>query len=650
MRVTLPLQRIILLWLLSFPVLLSGQEKLQYSGPLQLGKFKGEAAYDYKLEGNDTILDGPFRMQRSSLQALLENEDASFSFSGNFENNYPDGFWSFLFGEFQSDSESQIVDYQYRVKISGIQNQAKGNIRQGRPDGLWEYLIQRIEDSEVAETLFKSAITFEGGVPQKSFRIENETSTLVGRFLRNGLAHDIWSLYSDSDSRTSENWYFNEGWLSKIEFEENGEVLVSQIYEEPTGSFKVLSLDSGYLQILKLKLQQADSLSFLSRGIPALLAENAANYKKIDNILSGLGRSAFLPEFKVKAEHFPLDSLETARMDAIKGLYQRSVAISEPLLNNTQLNILRRSDEQAQFLHAVVSAISSDFLQPLQQLVKYAELDVLEFVPRDQLISGLWPNGKPGTRIRIDSGEAGEAPKVFTGPNASQLQFGANNLQSAQDMARYASISLDSIAGVLNDKLVKDQRQQDFISLEEQMIAQVNELNKHIDSVSSLLPSDEREALSNIRALAERRLNQYSSLEENSAKIDYARASIACFTDLKSLSESISKGPERLEVIQEKYQDAVWNPFIATIMNEEVKKRITAAYRKVLLPYFLDKAKEDLNCDNAKALGDLMDSTYERLLELRDESTSKLERKLRKEQDPEMILQLFNLPATDKVN
>ncbi|MEM7381330.1 MAG: hypothetical protein AAF361_09060 [Bacteroidota bacterium] len=635
---------------MSFPLLLSGQEKLQYSGPLQLGKFKGEAAYDYKLEGNDTILDGPFRMQRSSLQALLENEDASFSFSGNFDNDYPDGYWSFLFGEFQSDSESQIVDYQYRVKISGIQNHARGNITQGRPDGLWEYLIQRIEDSEVAETLFKSAITFEAGIPQKSFRIENETSTLVGRFLRNGQAHDVWSLFSDSDSRTSENWYFNEGWLSKIEIEEDGEIAVIDIFETPESNFKILSLDSGYLQILKLKLPQQDSLMFLEKGIPALLAENAANYAKIDNILSGLGKSAFLPEFKVKAAYFPLDTLQTSQVDSIKALYQRSIAISQPLLNNSQLNILRRSDEQAQFLYSVVGAISANFLEPIEQLVKYAEMDVLEYVAREQLISGLWPGGKPNKRIQIDSGEAGEAPKVFTGPNASQFQFGEDNLKSAYDIVKYASLSLDSIANVLNDKLVKDQRQQDFISLEERMIAQVNELNKHIDSVSGLLPSDERQALKSIRTLAENRLNSYSALEENNEKIDYARASINCFTDLKALAESVSESPERLELIQEKYQDAVWNPFIATIMNEEVKKRITAAYRKVLLPYFLDKAKEALDCNNAKELGDLMDATYERMLELREETTSKLERKLRKEQDPELILQLFNLPSTDKAD
>ena len=49
-----------------------------------------------------------------------------------------------------------------------------------------------------------------------------------------------------------------------------------------------------------------------------------------------------------------------------------------------------------------------------------------------------------------------------------------------------------------------------------------------------------------------------------------------------------------------------------------------------------------------KFLQNSMDEAYRRILELRDENTSKLERKLRKEQDPEVVLQLFNLPALKK--
>jgi hypothetical protein len=95
--------------------------------------------------------------------------------------------------------------------------------------------------------------------------------------------------------------------------------------------------------------------------------------------------------------------------------------------------------------------------------------------------------------------------------------------------------------------------------------------------------------------------------------------------------------------IGETYQDAVWNPFMAVIMNEEVKKRITTAYRRDLIPFFLDKVENQLSCENAGPLAEMMDQVHQRMLELREEDTSKLERKLRREQDPIAILELIGL-------
>ena len=84
------------------------------------------------------------------------------------------------------------------------------------------------------------------------------------------------------------------------------------------------------------------------------------------------------------------------------------------------------------------------------------------------------------------------------------------------------------------------------------------------------------------------KLSDYAALEDTSGKIDFAKSTVSCFGQLEKLAQSVSDLKRRRDTIHERYQDAVWNPFIATIMNEEVKKRITAAYDKVLLPYLLE--------------------------------------------------------------
>ena len=626
----------------SLPLFSAGQEQLEYSGPLKVGKFEGEAKYAYFLSDNDTVLNGAFNMQRSSLEALLENEDVSFSFNGAFKDNYPEGPWTFQFGEFQSDDKTQVVDFQYQLKVSGIQQEASGEIRRGKPNGTWTHIINQIKESEIEQTLFKSLISFSDGVPQQSFRIENKNSTLVGRFLRNGLAHDVWTLYSVNDTVASENWYFDEGRLDKIEREAAGRLQAAQVYEQKDGPSRIITIDSSYIQILKLKLEsQANGLIFES-SVTQLLAENAGYYQKIDGILSELGESEFLPKFKARVDYFPLDSLEITQLDSIKSLYQTGAQISQSFLNNTQLNILRLSDKEADHFYQAINKISEQFTEPLSDLVSYHEQGIVPFVDRTTLIKTLWPNGLPS--VALDLGEG----QIYKGPEADDFNFQGNTIEALYQVALYATNSLESIEDVLSKKLTKDQRQQDLIVLEEQLIAKSKDIKQFIEAVKDSTAKAERDALKNIDLLTDSKLSDYAALEDTSGKIDFAKETVICFKQLEKLAQSVSDLQRRRDTIHERYQDAVWNPFIATIMNEEVKKRITTAYDKVLLPYLLEQTTSQLNCGNAQYLRNSMDEAYRRILELRDENTSKLERKLRKEQDPEVVLQLFDLPTLKK--
>ncbi|WP_281540237.1 hypothetical protein [Maribacter aestuarii] len=55
----------------------------------------------------------------------------------------------------------------------------------------------------------------------------------------------------------------------------------------------------------------------------------------------------------------------------------------------------------------------------------------------------------------------------------------------------------------------------------------------------------------------------------------------------------------------------------------------------------------DLSCDNAQELVHLFKSTHVRMLALRTEETKKLERKLKRVEDPLVIKELFNLQMTN---
>ncbi len=628
---------------------LQAQVKERYEGPLKLGDYLGEAVYTYFVDQGDTILDGTFVLQRSSLEALLEKKDVSFEFTGAFKMGYPHGSWTFQFGEFQSDNTTRVVDYQYTLNISGSQTAAEGVLNMGKPQGLWNISRDRIQGSELEKALFKSQIFFENGVPQQSFQVADSSNTLVGRFLRDGLAHDNWELYSDATTEAIEVWSFNEGVLEHIQLQIDNETRRERIFDEDLPDAKTINLEGNYLQIVKLWRDFGSSTATTEGQVAGLLAQNADFYNRINGILSEIGTSSFRPEFKVKVPFFPLDTIENKQLDSIKTMFENSYGLGQSLLKDTHLNILKLSDEETEYLYKVVEILSEQFLLPLGEIVRYHNEGVLEHVPREQLIRQLWPTGKPAEVITVAMGDEG-IRRTFKGPGVAPYQWEAYNLNSLQRLAEYATSSLDTIAAVLQAKSTQKRRQQEVIQLEEQLLTQVNQLNTYVDSVMQNIPEAHQRALENIKTTVGNYLKEYSAKEQLDQKVAFGEQLKQCFREMDTLAKRVIQLPERSNEIAAVYQDAVWNPFTTTIMTERVKKRITGAYNKIIMPYFLGQIATALDCENAKVYSSSLERLHLRMLALRDEETRKLERKLKKTQDPKAVLQLLNLLDTENEN
>jgi hypothetical protein len=634
-----------LLFILVSPFII-GQRLNSFSGDYGIGTYKGKAEYTYHVVGIDTILDGSFKMERSNLEALLKENDSSFSINGSFEEGLPQGNWLFQFGEFYTDSTAQVSGFQYRVNVNGILQEAKGEFIQGKPNGKWRFSHKKIKDSQILDTLFFSEVNFLDGVPQQSFNIQNPQGVLVGRFLRSGLAHDTWSLFSD-EAENIENWYFNEGRLERIENDNDGNIMTTSVFGTPFIESKTINLDKGFSTLVSIYMQSGTTKTIdATKGINALLVENSANYEKIDAILSELGSTEFLAGFKVKAPYFPMDSESAKQLDSIVRSVKSSKKLSDGYLENTRLNLLKRSDEEAKALYHTVVVLDSSFLRPLQLLTELKDLGVIENLSGDMLGDYLFPQGVPTIPLSIPDGKGGI--QSYSGPDKESFDFEKQGMEGYLEMATFVSKSLNQIAEALGQKLKDDRQEQEFILLEEQMIAQANGLNKFTDSIRQQLGKLELKALDNIKLVAEKLLSDYAELPAADEKLNQARMLITCLLHFDALSKEIVRLPEKSRELEEKYKDAVWNPFTATIMDEMVKKRITSAYKNVALPYALGKVEKDLNCDNAEELKILFKDLHLRMLELRDEDTSKLERKLRKERNPEVVLQLFNIKPLAK--
>ena len=608
----------------------SGQQVQRYTGPYNVGQYSGQANFNYRIVAGDTILQGPFQMQRSNLGALVDDSDAFFGFLGSFENGYPNGYWKLQFGEFSSGSTSELVGFQYRVNVSGVQLEASGDIQKGRPDGEWTISRERIENSEVHETLFKSTFILNSGVPQQSFRIDNDSLTLIGRFLRNGLAHDAWTCFA-TDSEDSETWNFEEGVLKRIDIDNEGDTQ-SFSFSMPSGqSTKTISLNKAYFKIIE---QQLGKKGNTASSLHSLMATNADYYAKIDTILNGLGTADFSIGAKVKVPFYPLDSVQRKMAKQFGEWIQIATDKSGELLRNSHLNLVRRSDAEVHYLLSVLEVFSEEYIEALRMIADYEASGVLEYVDRETLFTTLFADGRPNIIIQPIAGDT----RTFSGPRADSFNFEGDFWEAVPQMAEYTFLSVESIASKLQSKVSNLEEQEEVLELENRMIQLTDSLKNQFDKTATGLSPKMKNALQQLSILAENRVNQFSNLDSSTNKLESARAVVVCLQNIKVLSSKILQLPERSEKIKETYVDDVWNPFMATIMKEEVKKRITQAYENVLVPYALSTIAPEMDCENTEKISGFLDEAFDKVLELRDKDTSKLERKLRREKNPKTVI------------
>ena len=634
----------LLMLLCCLPV--SAQVDLLYNGPFEVAGYEGNASLGFRIQQADTILHGDFIMQKTDLKKLINSEDRSFSFSGSFNENQPVGPWSLKFGKYTVGDSTDLSEYTYRVKVNGIRHEAFGKMSNGKPEGKWLHVVNELKNSRVVNTHFKSDIIFDNGIPQRSFRIENDDYILVGRFLRDGHAHDVWELYSTQSTDAIERWFFSDGILNKIiiDREENVDTLL--VYNEGVKDPVLTNLDSRYLSIINLRnrILYHNEVTWQS-DVKVLLDENAQYYQRINQVISALGSTQFMPEFKVKVAYLPLSDKEEAALATIKTHFEKSDIISKSLLESSQLKLLMLADPEVLFLLKTLEKIDKEYLRAIGSILDFQHDSILEYIPREGIIPGL-VDPKAEVNVSYSVGDSIKR-RTFIGADANSFSFDQRGLSGVSELAEYTYLCIDSIQSALDNKLKREEREQQLIEVEERLIGQFKALNTTIDSLKDQSTGAYNRALKGIANAAKEELSKYSAKAGLEGKVIAANTLILCFRHMDSLAVSVARQPQRWEEIKEKYTDQVWNPFTSTIMDEQLKENITKAYKEVLMPYILDEA-ENITCDHVQALERFIASTNRRMMEMLDEETAKVERKVRKEKDVDVIIELFQIPVEVK--
>jgi hypothetical protein len=268
----------------------------------------------------------------------------------------------------------------------------------------------------------------------------------------------------------------------------------------------------------------------------------------------------------------------------------------------------------------------------------------LQHIDREEAIKGIWPSGLPNQQIRVKDSIG--ASRYFSLDENPQLP--PPGLEGVWEHSAIVLKLSRKLEAELQKKLTLNKREKAFLKQEQQLIAEVKALEAYVDSLNTGVPESIALSLESLKSFAQEELKTYVNMEENEDKLRYSSRLAQCFKTTKGLANTIHQLPKQEEEIFKLYQDQVWNPFTATVMDEEVKRRITRAYKTVVIPYYLNQVQTALTCDNIDSRIKDFKQLHQRMIELRKEDTKKLERKLNRSKDPEEVLSKLGLNQADE--
>ena len=615
-----------------------------FSGAYQLGPLQGEAAFSFRLQNGDTILHGPFQMERGDVNSQEENE-GYFFVKGNYADNIPHGAWIFRFGQFAPTGTIRLEDYQYRIQLDGNLHQIQGELTNGRYQGPWIHEVTEINNSQPGSSMFRSEVQFESGVSQLAIQIEDRENALLGRFLRNGLAHDVWTLYTNKEQ--AQHWHFRDGILEKIVLAghpQKREVMVAPNF---AGDSRIINLDRRYLTLMDVFVQLSQQDFSLIESIPGqLILQNSQHYARIQELLFSKKSYEVPIPFQVEVPYQALTDKQINELNQI-GIDLAAIdSLNHSVMSSSSINIAKVADEEIGYWQAVVASLSSQYLSPIRLLMKYHDQDILQHIPQKPLWDFLWPDHQAKTELEIRYEILGsEISRPFSVLLTDTLPFLPGETLPLLQVTSSVRHQIDSISGLLDAKIQSSGDQDMLSEVEKQLIQQVELLDGILDSAQ--MNGLANQALAKVQSRATEELAKYSAVEDLNAKKIQADNALNCLTNLRELGEQVVLIPVRWELIQVEYTDKVWNNFTSTVMSEEVKRRITRSYRDVMIPHFLQSVIDELSCANADQLVHAFRKSHDRMYELRLEETSKLERKLKNENDPKVVMMILGI---DDVN
>lgn len=621
----------------------------------------GTSNYRYIIKNNDTLLQGPYtiHVQFGNPEDCTEFE--SLKLSGNYYNNQKNATWQYIYQKL-TPQITGIQNYTPLATVYGVEHSIKAGFRNNKATGVWTAQKDTVLNSKKSDNIEQGKFDFSknlGTYTHNTKQVQASVSVNEKGFFD---GKSVLTYYQDT-LLIEETRMYEDGFLLSLHKKIVGTSdsnLLSVYYEKVLEKLDSIKNKSTLIEkgIMPFPTLFDDGFSNNSIEIEAQLIGN--------EILNAMRTLLFESDIKLaefqffetkkmlssKRFIFPFTAKEQALIEALELVELDSAkAKLKTYQNNKRLEINRFKSSELAFSMTLCEHLSEkiDVLRETIELLKsdsivYKDRNVLfrDGIQELQQFDTLVFEQGGNKQIKVVDFEVGiESPVLLP---EKLKRYTENVLKESEVLFRYFDseiIKLNKLTQLneLEERILEQKQSIDslYLGQNEDDTIQVSESNPYALKIHTNI----------VTGYFNKQMEIYSNENEFAVKKEMGESLLQLFDTLEAWFPRIEKMYSQEKRWDEVFTKYAYNPFTdANDIKERIKRRI---YQRGANELWAFCTNEIVLCNNAQCIDNKLDEVEllsKKLLELAsksDRETRKIERKLRKESDPEKIKRILGL-------
>lgn len=631
----------------------TSQNTKEFTGEVETGDGKKAIVrFGYTERAGERILNGRYLLESERIDSLRKLFIEKETWSGNFISNLRNGEWSFQ----KKTHELRIrgvKDYRLDYDLLSREENLKGSYEKGIQQGVWKFNVAFLKNGQFVENLASSEVRFRDGRAISVFHTSGEDSvicTIEGYADAAGFLDSTWRFSYEFGGRQLEEVreYRNGFILSLTKADrETGDTLIALQYEDVKSKLELLdevhdapgvqkssrhfpiTFDHGYPgDFLAVKEQL-----YANRLLENVLAKIAARDTALSNASNfGFSSARFVYE---------LGEQETAKISQITHHYDSLSTFMQIFEQNRVLKM----NEQL-----------SDSLAWISSYIKVYKDRLSLFGPDIQLMtSSSFRYANPiifAERFRRHLPPTDTVSYAYRGETSSivihyEVPYTAT-LFNLEERLRSELSFIQELHLYADRKLGEVKRSEQLAQMENMILGRKERADSVFSAATYYNPQTKRVAEAVYTSFL---VNRYSLLLLEYANESGFNEKLSAGYTILNLLDVCSGLPDKLnqiyrkrDEIEEVYTVVKLDPYTFNYnFKTRKKRRLYEKGAEELFGYFISSLINENDFMSLKDRISAIEKLHDRLLELLDEETTKLEKRLRNEDNPEKIRELLSI-------